>query len=60
MEGAGRVSSQEAFEPALGWRSREVEQELPELQIMLAEARVGQTGDVTAASPTGVKARLQV
>jgi len=53
------VSSQEAFEPALGWCSREVEEELPELRIMLAEAHIARAAAVTAASPTEVKARLR-
>jgi DNA/RNA-binding domain of Phe-tRNA-synthetase-like protein len=43
----------------LGWRAREVEQELPELRLILASARVGRTGSVTGRSPSGVEDRLR-
>ncbi|HEY5044835.1 MAG TPA: hypothetical protein VII53_03155 [Solirubrobacteraceae bacterium] len=43
----------------LGWRAREVEQELPELRLVVARARVGRSGSVTAGSPAGIEGRLQ-
>jgi DNA/RNA-binding domain of Phe-tRNA-synthetase-like protein len=59
MEGPRHVSSQEAFEPTLGWRSREVEEELPELRILITEAQIGGAAPVTAASPKEVRERLR-
>jgi DNA/RNA-binding domain of Phe-tRNA-synthetase-like protein len=46
-------------QPALGWRARGVEEELPELQLVLAEAHVGRKGSVTAGSPPDVQGRLR-
>ncbi len=42
----------------LGWRAREVEQELPELQLVVAQARAGRPGSVLASSPSGIEGRL--
>jgi DNA/RNA-binding domain of Phe-tRNA-synthetase-like protein len=42
----------------LGWRAREVEQELPELQLVVAQARTGRPGSVLASSPSGIEGRL--
>jgi DNA/RNA-binding domain of Phe-tRNA-synthetase-like protein len=42
----------------LGWRAREVEQELPELQLVVAQARAGRLGSVLASSPSGIEGRL--
>ena len=43
----------------LGWRAREVEQELPELRLVVARARVGRKGSLIARSPSGVEDRLR-
>jgi DNA/RNA-binding domain of Phe-tRNA-synthetase-like protein len=42
----------------LGWRAREVEQELPELRLVVARARVGRPGSVRGRSPSGIEGRL--
>jgi hypothetical protein len=47
-----------APELELGWRAREVEQELPELQLVVAQTRVGRPGSVLAGSPSGIEGRL--
>jgi hypothetical protein len=44
--------------PTLGWRAREIEQELPALLLHSAEARVARRGAVVAPSPPDVTARL--
>jgi len=49
----------ETPELAQGWRAREVEQELPELRLVLAQARVGRPRSLTARSPAGVEGRLR-
>jgi DNA/RNA-binding domain of Phe-tRNA-synthetase-like protein len=59
MEGPGGVSSLEAFEPAFGWCAREVEQELPELRVLLDEVQVGARNAVTGDSPRAVRERLR-
>jgi DNA/RNA-binding domain of Phe-tRNA-synthetase-like protein len=43
----------------LGWRARELEQDLPELRLMIAQARVARPGSLTARSPPGVEDRLR-
>jgi hypothetical protein len=47
-----------APELELGWRTREVEQELPELRLVVAHARAGRPGSVLAGSPSGIEGRL--
>jgi DNA/RNA-binding domain of Phe-tRNA-synthetase-like protein len=59
MEGGDRVSSPERFEPVLGWRAREVQEDLPELRVLLAEVQVGGKLPVTADSPREIKERLR-
>jgi DNA/RNA-binding domain of Phe-tRNA-synthetase-like protein len=59
MEGRGRVSPLEAFEPAFGWCAREVEQELPELRVLLDEVQVGARSAMTGDSPRAVRERLR-
>ncbi len=59
MEGHGRVSPLEAFEPAFGWCAREVEQELPELRVLLDEVQVGGRSAVTGDSPRAVREHLR-
>ncbi|HEY2142073.1 MAG TPA: hypothetical protein VGG98_08435 [Solirubrobacteraceae bacterium] len=46
-------------EPTLGWCSREVEAELPELSLVVVEARVGGTHALTGPSPATIQARLR-
>jgi DNA/RNA-binding domain of Phe-tRNA-synthetase-like protein len=58
VEAAGIVSS-DPQELELGWRAREVEQELPELRLVLSRARVGRQGSVVGRSPAGVEDRLR-
>jgi DNA/RNA-binding domain of Phe-tRNA-synthetase-like protein len=48
----------EGPELELGWCAREVELELPELRLVVAQARVGRPGSVTAGSPPGIEGRL--
>jgi DNA/RNA-binding domain of Phe-tRNA-synthetase-like protein len=43
----------------LGWRAREVEQELPELRLVVSRARVRRPGSVVGRSPAGVEGRLR-
>jgi DNA/RNA-binding domain of Phe-tRNA-synthetase-like protein len=43
----------------LGWRALEVEQELPELRLVVSRARVGRPGSVVGRSPAGVEGRLR-
>jgi DNA/RNA-binding domain of Phe-tRNA-synthetase-like protein len=46
-------------EPVLGWRAREVEEELPALRLLLAEVNVARGGSLTGASPPDIQARLR-
>lgn len=58
MEAAGIVTP-DPQELELGWRAREVEQELPELRLVVSRARVGRPGSVIGRSPAGVEGRLR-
>jgi DNA/RNA-binding domain of Phe-tRNA-synthetase-like protein len=49
----------EGSESALGWCAREVEQEFPELRLVLTQVRVGQPGSVTDGSTPAVEDRLR-
>jgi DNA/RNA-binding domain of Phe-tRNA-synthetase-like protein len=42
----------------LGWRERELEQELPELRLVVTQARVARPSSLTARSPATIEARL--
>jgi DNA/RNA-binding domain of Phe-tRNA-synthetase-like protein len=42
----------------LGWRARELEQDLPELGLVIAQVRVGRPGSLRARSPSGIEGRL--
>lgn len=42
-----------------GWRAREIEEELPDLQLLLGEVRVTRPGPLTGASPADVEARMR-
>jgi DNA/RNA-binding domain of Phe-tRNA-synthetase-like protein len=46
-------------EPRLGWRAREIEQELPELRLISSRAQILRREAVTAASPRDIQARLR-
>ncbi len=70
MEGAGGVSAPvpptpegarppEQAEATLGWRAREVEEELPGLRLLLAEVHVARSGSLTGSSPADVQGRLR-
>jgi DNA/RNA-binding domain of Phe-tRNA-synthetase-like protein len=48
-----------SVELTLGWRSSEVEQELPDLALVVAQAGVSHAGALGANSPPGVIARLR-
>ena len=48
-----------AMVPELGWRSREVEEELPALRLLLADVGVGRRTPLTGASPPDVEGRLR-
>jgi len=43
----------------LGWRARELEQDLPELRLMIAQARVARIGSLRTRSPPGIEDRLR-
>lgn len=49
----------EAAAITLGWRAREVEDELPALRLLRAEVDVQRRTSLTAASPADIKARLR-
>jgi DNA/RNA-binding domain of Phe-tRNA-synthetase-like protein len=57
MEAAERVSAD--AQPTFGWRAREVEQELPELRLVIAHAHAVHAGTLMDGSPPGVTARLR-
>jgi len=48
-----------AMVPELGWRSPEVEEELPALRLLLTETRVARRGPLTGTSPADVEDRLR-
>lgn len=48
-----------AFSPQRGWCAPEVAEELPGLRLLVAEARTGRRGSLTAASPPDILARLR-
>jgi DNA/RNA-binding domain of Phe-tRNA-synthetase-like protein len=53
------MSASERAEPTLGWRAREVEEELPELRLLSCEAQVLRGGSLTGESPPDIRARLR-
>lgn len=53
------MSGDEAHEPEPGWRAREIERELPGLELMVARARVARPGALGARSPAGIEDRLR-
>jgi DNA/RNA-binding domain of Phe-tRNA-synthetase-like protein len=54
-----RVSSPARFAPAQGWCAREVEEDLPELRVLLTEVPVSGRAAVTRDSPNEVRERLR-
>lgn len=59
-ETEGSAGTQRApAQPVLGWRSPELEAELPGLQLMVAEVDVGRGGSLTGRSPHDIQARLR-
>jgi DNA/RNA-binding domain of Phe-tRNA-synthetase-like protein len=48
-----------SFEPRLGWLEREIEEDLPDLRVLIAEVPVGRTVPVTADSPREITGRLR-
>ena len=64
MEAVGAVMADthlmpDGSEPVLGWCAREVEQEFPELRLLLTQARVGRPGSVTDGSTPALEDRLR-
>jgi hypothetical protein len=59
LEATGTVSSDPPSELEFGWRARDVEQEIPELRLVLAQARVGRPGSLITGSTPGVEERLR-
>jgi len=58
MESTPPQSPDEPAGPTLGWRAREIEEELPALGLRSAEASLARKRSLTAASPPQVIARL--
>jgi DNA/RNA-binding domain of Phe-tRNA-synthetase-like protein len=54
-----RTGPAAASAPTQGWCAREVEQELPGLRLLEAEARVRRSGSLTGASPPDIQAQLR-
>lgn len=45
--------------PSLGWRAREIEEELPELRLLTAEVQVARSEPLTGVSPPDIQARMR-
>jgi DNA/RNA-binding domain of Phe-tRNA-synthetase-like protein len=45
--------------PTIGWRAREIEEELPQLRIVVSHARLARAGAARRSSPPGVERRLR-
>ena len=45
--------------PQIGWRAREIEDELPALRLLIVELEVGRDQPVTGASPPDIEARIR-
>jgi hypothetical protein len=56
---AGTSGPAAALQPTQGWCAREVEQELPGLRLLLAEARVRRSGSLTGRSPPDIQSQLR-
>jgi DNA/RNA-binding domain of Phe-tRNA-synthetase-like protein len=53
------MSAPGRFEPAVGWCAREVEEDLPELRLMVCEVQLASEKPITGDSPREVKERLR-
>jgi len=49
----------ERLQPTIGWRAPEVEEELPQLRLVVSHARLAKAGATKGRSPRGVERRLQ-
>jgi hypothetical protein len=57
--GGSRVEGEaRRLEPAIGWRAREIEEELPQLRLVVSHARLARAGAAKRGSPKGVERRL--
>ena len=58
--GHGQPSDVEArrYEPRIGWRAKEIEEELPQLRLVVSHARLARAGASRRGSPRGVERRL--
>jgi hypothetical protein len=56
----GAPEARHEREPQLGWRAREVEEELPELRLISSRVEILRREAVTAPSPHDIQARLRV
>ena len=57
--GSSETGHQEGSEIELGWRAQEIEQEIPELRLVVMQTRVGRPGSVIARSSSGIEGRLR-
>ncbi len=57
--GARGSGVQDVFTPQVGWRSQEVEDELPQLRLLFSHARLKRVGATRGSSPARLKRRLQ-
>lgn len=59
---AGRSTPADAAtagdQPTIGWRAQEIEEELPQLRLVVSHARLARAGATKRASPRGVERRL--
>ncbi len=51
--------TEEEHGPAIGWRAREVEEELPQLRLLCSRARLARAGAARRRSPREVERRLE-
>jgi len=49
----------ERLQPTIGWRAPEIEEELPQLRLVVSHARLAKAGATKGRSPRGVERRLQ-
>jgi|HubBroStandDraft_4_1064222.scaffolds.fasta_scaffold145489_2 DNA/RNA-binding domain of Phe-tRNA-synthetase-like protein len=48
----------ERLQPRIGWRAKEIEEELPQLRLVVSHARLARAGATKRRSPPGVERRL--